>query len=161
MQNNDILNSTFLSPMQAIAYLAKRNYTIGYRQISDLMRSNVIESIEKDDYARKKAPRIVTTEAALDLWLKNKRNQRNKEARLSKLQAASAEAAIEDAELASIPDEWELKLASSLNLAGINDVQDKTAMHTRIEQEAIRRIEAAQRREQVNAERRAARKRAA
>jgi len=147
--------------MQVVKYLAEMNYTTSYRPISEAMRSQEIRSITKNDRSANKLPRIVTTKAAVEEWLDKQLNQRDKEARLSKLQAASAEAAIEDVELASIPDEWELKIASSLNLAGINNVQDATAMQTRIEQEAMRRIEAAQRREQVNAERRAARKRAA
>ena len=65
-----ITNSYFLSTTEARKYLKEKfNYAISVETLRDLMRTHQIWSLEKPSSAKHKAARVVTTAAALEMWL--------------------------------------------------------------------------------------------
>jgi hypothetical protein len=120
----EIYNSNFLSPAKAVEFLwQKFQYKTSYRRISELMREGIIQSIPEDDYAEHKLPRIRTTEAALENWLKSRFREQSRAKGREHLNRASAAAALrevqEEAELAAIPEQHTLQLSKFLTALGV------------------------------------------
>ena len=132
--------SRYLSPTEAVQWLQEKNFRTSYRAVSELMRSGEIQSIAKNDYAVGKRPRIVTTEAALELWLESKFKAAKRENTTTKLEAASARAIREKVELAQIPNVFEQNLEKTLNLNRMDSYLDTKALKALDEAERLKEL---------------------
>ncbi len=148
MQRNLAL-SEYLSPTQAVQWLAEKGYKTSYRAVSEMMRARKIQSIDKDDYCVHKKPRVVTTVAALEIFLENKWKTSQPKNTTTQLEAASTRKILENIELAQVPTKWEQTVEETLNLNKLDSYLDTQAQ--KLLDESLRAQE-------LRAQRRAAKK---